>query len=260
MSGRRLLILCLVFVAAFVAAAPVAMRRLLRSWEENRLLRGRALAAEVGCDVCHRPYRDVEIPNPGSRWDSVPRFEAGNAMMYVESPHQIEEFIRFGAPRSWLEKEAVRERLQEQRIRMPAYGERLGDDEIADLASWASAVEGMGRPTGEAIDAGRAVARREGCLSCHGLEGAGGLPNPRSLGGFVPGFVGRNFEDLVEGREEFEEWVRTGTVERLETNPVIQWFRRRQTLSMPAFGDTLSDEEIDQLWAWVGAVREAYGE
>lgn len=259
MSRRRLVIACLLFVLAFAAAAPWALRWLLWTWEENELLRGRELARREGCDLCHRPYRGVEIPNPESRWGSVPRFEAGNAMMYVESREEIEEFIRFGAPREWLEKPSVVERLETQRIRMPAYDDRLDDGEIAALVTWASAVEDVDRPQGEAVDAGRELARREGCLSCHGLEGAGGLPNPGSLGGFVPGFVGGNFEDLVTGRDEFEEWVRTGTVERLESNPLISWFRDRQAIAMPAYGDTLTADEIEQLWAWVLAVREAYG-
>lgn len=256
--ARRLLIAGLLSVIFCAVLAPFALRRLLWAREDNRLLRGRTLAREMGCDQCHRPYRGEEIPNPGSRWGSVPRFEAGNWTMYGESIRELEEFIRFGAPRSWLEDPDVMARLESQRIRMPAYGDRLGDEEIADLTVWASAVEGVDRPGGESIEAGRALARREGCLSCHGLEGAGGLPNPGSIGGFVPGFVGRNFEDLVEGREEFEEWIRTGTLARLEANPVITWFWRRQALSMPAYGDSLSDEEIDRLWAWVRAVRRAY--
>lgn len=255
---RRLLIACLLFVAVVALATPFALRRLLWSWEDNELLRGRALAREVGCDQCHRPYRGEEIPNPGSRWGGVPRFQAGNWTMYGESRLELEEFIRFGAPRSWLEDPDVVARLEAQRIRMPAYGERLDDDQISDLTAWASAVEGVERPTGEEVESGRRVARREGCLSCHGLEGAGGLPNPGSIGGFVPGFLGRNFADLVESREEFEEWVRTGRLERLAANPVVAWFWRRQALSMPAYGESLSDEEIGELWSWIRAVRQAY--
>ncbi|MDX1644521.1 MAG: c-type cytochrome [Thermoanaerobaculia bacterium] len=255
---RRVVIAALLFAVVFAAAAPVALRGLLRTWEQNELLRGRELAREMGCDQCHRPYRGVEIPNPGSRWGSVPRFEAGNWMMYGESKREIEEFIRFGAPRSWLEDPQIVARLEAQRIRMPAYDERLDDDEIADLTAWASAVEGVERARGEGVEAGREIARREGCLSCHGLEGAGGLPNPGSLGGFVPGFLGRNFEDLVASRAEFDEWVKTGTVQRLEANPLVSWFWRRQTVSMPAYGETLTDDDLDRLWDWVVALRETY--
>lgn len=258
MSRARVIGLLIAFLAIFVLAAPLALRRLLWQWEQNPLLRGRLLAAEAGCVNCHRPYRGTEIPNPGSRWGSVPRFEAGNAMMYVESRDEIEQLIRHGAPDAWRSDPQVVERLAEQRITMPAYEGRLSEAEIAALTAWASAVEGVDVPGGETAAAGRQLARQRGCQSCHGLEGAGGLANPGSLGGFVPGFLGRNFDDLVESREEFEEWVRTGTLERLESNPLIRRAWRRQALSMPAYGDSLTSEEMDQLWGWVQAVREAW--
>ena len=254
----RLVGFVILFVAAFLVASPFAVRRLLWQWEQNPLLQGRQLARDVGCLTCHDPYRGQEIPNPGSRWSSVPRFEAGNAMMYAESRQEIEEFIRFGAPRSWqLDFEAVA-RLVDQRVRMPAYDARLSDGEIEALTTWASVVEGVEVAGDEGAAAGRQLARQNGCISCHGLEGAGGLPNPRSLGGFIPGFLGANFTDLVRNRAEFDEWVRSGTLERLKGNPLIRRAWRRQTLPMPAYREALSEEEVDALWAWVQAARAAY--
>lgn len=249
------LVACLV---AFLLATPYVLRALLWQWEENPLLEGRELAREAGCLTCHFPYRGEEIANPGSRWKVVPRFEAGNAMMYVKSRGEIEEFIRFGAPTSWLENPRARARLAEQRIRMPAYEERLSDAQIERLAVWASVVEGVEVAGDESAARGRRLARDNGCISCHGLEGAGGLPNPGSLGGFIPGFLGENFRDLVESRAEFDEWVETGSLERLQRNPLVRWVWRRQALSMPAFAD-LSDADLDALWSWIQAVRAAYG-
>ena len=239
---------------AALAALP-AGRWLLWRWELNPVLRGRLLADAQGCMSCHRPYRSVEIPNPGSRWGSVPRFGAGNAMMYVETRAEIEAFIRFGAPRSWLDDIDVLERLGEQRLRMPAYGSALNDEQIADLGAFACAVEGVDLAGGEAATAGRQLARDHGCLSCHGVEGSGGLPNPGSLGGFVPGFTGRNFTDLVRDQEEFREWILEGTSSRLEANPVVRFYWRRQRLSMPAYRGDLDDRQIGELWRWVQALR-----
>ncbi len=245
----------MIALAAVLLAALPAGRWLLWRWELNPVLRGRLLAERQGCMSCHRPYRAVEIPNPGSRWGSVPRFAAGNAMMYVESRAEIEEFIRLGAPRSWLDDARVVERLGRQRLRMPAYGSTLGDDQIADLVAFACAVEGVDLAGGEAVAAGRQLARDHGCLSCHGVEGAGGLPNPGSLGGFVPGFAGRNFTDLVRDEQEFREWVLDGSSSRLAANPVVGFFWRRQKLSMPAYRGDLDDRQIGELWLWVQALR-----
>ena len=253
----RLALALVLFLAVFALATPFALRRWLWHSEQNPLLRGRQLSVEQGCVACHDPYRGTEIPNPGSRWGTVPRFEAGNAMMYAESVDEIEQFIRHGMPESWRFDFEVSARMAEQRIRMPAYEERLSEEEIDDLTAWSSAVEGLAAPGDEVAQAGRQLAREQGCLSCHGIEGAGGLPNPGSIGGFIPGFVGSNFDHMVESRAEFDEWVETGKLERL-ANPFTRRAWSRQTLPMPPYEDSLTPDELDQLWAWVTAIRQEY--
>ncbi len=231
------------------------LRAFLWRQELNPILRGRLLADELGCFACHLAPGSREIPNPGSRWGSVPRFAAGNAMMYASGRAEIEEFVRFGAPRSWLDDAKASERLERQHLRMPAYGERLSEAEIADLVDFVCAVEGVGLSFGEEAAAGRELAREQGCVACHGVGGSGGLPNPGSLGGFIPGFLGGNFPDLVRDEAEFREWVETGASSRLEANPAIRFFWRRQAIAMPAYREELGDEEIGRLWSWVEETR-----
>ncbi len=255
MKPGRILLAALAVIAAAAACALPAARWVLWRWELNPVLRGRLLAEDQGCMSCHRPYRAVEIPNPGSRWGSVPRFEAGNVMMYAESRAEVEEFIRFGLPQSWLDDFEVLERLDEQRLQMPAYDSTLEDGEIADLVAFACAVEGVEPAGGEAVAAGRELAKKHGCLSCHGVAGSGGLPNPGSLGGFTPGFVGGNFSDLVQDEAEFREWVLEGTSSRLAANPVVRYFWQRQKLVMPAYHGALDETEVGELWRWVQALR-----
>lgn len=245
--------LTLVAVVA-VVALPVA-RGLLWRRELNPTLRGRVLAEESGCVTCHRPWSRREIPNAGSRWGTVPRLAVGNARMYASTRRELEEFIRYGAPRSWLDDPDVRARLEGQQLRMPAYDDSLTADEIEDLVAFVAAVERVELPGGETGAAGRELAWKAGCLVCHGVEGSGGLPNPRSMGGFVPGFLGANFTDLVRDEAEFREWVLDGTVSRLERNPLAAFFWRRQKISMPPYRGILSDEEVDLLWEWVVSIR-----
>lgn len=254
-ATRHRLLLALGVAVLAALAVPSATRRVLWHWEQTPVLRGQQLAATLGCGGCHLPYANVEIPNPGSRWGSVPRFGAGNAFMYAPDREGITAFIRDGAPPDWLADETVRQRLADQRIRMPAYGDRLSERQLDDLVAFACAVEGIERVTGDGVAEGRTVARAHGCISCHGLEGAGGVRNPGSFGGFVPGFAGKNFEHLVHDRGEFDAWVRDGVAPRIARHPVASWFLRRQAVAMPAYGDTISDEELDQLWAWVEALR-----
>lgn len=245
----------LLLVVGFVSL-PAAGRWLLWKWEQNPILRGRLLAEEAGCLSCHQPFKKIEIPNPGSRWGTIPAFQSGNPMMYDSSDRQgIEEYIRDGAPQSWLSDPEVVKRLSTQHVRMPAYGDLLSDIEIADLVAFVGAIEKVELPDGTEVSAGRDLAVKHGCLSCHGVEGSGGLPNPGSLGGFIPGFLGRNFTDLVSNEDEFRQWILEGSLPRLEKNPLVRYFWQRQKLIMPAYKGELSDEELLQLWAWVLAVR-----
>lgn len=242
-------------VAVLALVALPATRGALWRKELNPVLRGRLLAAERGCITCHRPWSRREIPNPESRWGSVPRLAAGNARMYAETRAELEEFIRFGAPRAWLEDDDALLRLKRQRIRMPAYEASLSESEIADLVAFTAAIERVEPFGGETAVAGREAAEEHGCLICHGVEGSGGLANPGSLGGFVPGFLGGNFPDMVRDEAEFREWIVEGRSRRLEANPAVRFFLERQRISMPAYGEALSDEEIGQIWRWVEELR-----
>ena len=239
-----------------LAALPMT-RWVLRQRESNPILRGRLLAESEGCVTCHRPWAKREIPNPGSRWGSVPHLAAGYARMYAEDRAEIEEFIRFGAPRAWLDDPTAADRLDAQHLRMPAYEGTLSEGRIADLVAFTSAVERVDLPGGEIAAKGREAAWKNGCLVCHGVEGSGGLANPGSLGGFVPGFLGGNFEHLVRDEAEFREWIVEGGIGRLEGNPMARHFLRRQRLAMPAYGDRVSDEEIGWIWAWVQEMRDS---
>ncbi len=225
--------------------------------ELNPILEGRILAREQGCFGCHRPLGGPEIPNPGSRWGSVPKLAAGNAMMYASTAEEIEEVIRFGAPRAWLDDPAAAARLEDQPVRMPAYQDRLPEGELAKLVAFAVAVERVDPPTDETAARGLDLARKHGCLACHGVEGSGGLPNPASLGGFTPGFLGGNFADMVHDRAEFDEWVLEGTSHRLEANPLIRWFWGRQDISMPPYRGRIEADEIGAIWAWIETARSA---
>lgn len=253
---RKLLVGGAILAGVALAALPGG-RAFLRARESNPVLRGRELAERNGCMACHRPFAGHEIPNPGSRWSTVPAFQGGNLSMYAKDRGEVAEFIRSGAPRRWLDDPEIRRRIETQHLRMPAFADRLSEREIADLVAFACAEGEFDLPGDEAAQKGRELARDNGCTACHGVEGAGGIPNPGSLGGFVPGFAGKNFSELVRDEAEFREWVKTGTLARLERNPVVLAFWRHQKVKMPAFAQQLDDEDIGHLWAWVAAVRAA---
>ncbi len=254
---RARLLTALVAVLLLALAALPLTRWALRQRESNPILRGRLLAETEGCVTCHWPLAQREIPNPGSRWGSVPLLAHGNARMYAADRSEIEQFIRFGAPTDWLDDPTITARLDNQRLRMPAYEDHLSDDQIADLVAFTSAVERLELPGGEIAAKGRDAAWKHGCLVCHGVEGSGGLANPGSLGGFVPGFLGGNFADMVRDEAEFREWVVEGGIDRLEGSAPIRFFLERQEISMPAYGEAVSDESIQWMWQWIVEMRGA---
>lgn len=259
LPSRRILLFLAIAVLLVLALALPGLRHLLWQWELNPVLRGRLLTESEGCISCHGPSTAPEIPNPGSRWGSVPAFGGGNAFMYVQSPEEMAEFIRLGAKASWLESDTVRERLETQRLRMPAF-DHLSDRQVDDLVAYVQAADGFQLPGNDEVQTGRQLAREHGCIACHGVEGSGGLPNPGSLGGFIPGFAGGNFPDLVTDEAEFRQWVRTGTSRRLEANPLVRWFWQRQRISMPTYDEeALAEEDLTALWAWVQELRAEEG-
>ena len=251
---KRLAATFVVVLLVAVSALPLT-RWVLRQRESSPILRGRLLAESQGCVTCHRPWAQREIPNPGSRWGSVPRLARGNARMYAEDRAEIEQFIRFGAPRAWLDDPTVVARLEKQQVRMPAYEGSLSEDEIADLVAFTSAVERVELPGSEIAAKGRDAAWKHGCLVCHGIEGSGGLANPGSLGGFVPGFLGGNFADMVRDEAEFRQWIVDGGIDRYEANPLIRHFLQRQRLEMPSYGEQVSEEAIGWIWQWITEMR-----
>lgn len=212
--------------------------------------RGRRLAESTGCFNCHGPGGIRGIPNPGRLDGRVPTFE-GDLMMYAEGPDEIREWIRDGVP----EKRARSKSWQKERDRgvlvMPAFGDRLSDEEIDDLVAYVMAVHGSRHPTDSLARAGSELAEELGCFGCHGPGGHLAPPNPGSLKGYIPSWDGEDFPDLVRDRTEFRQWVEGGISDRFAKNPLAQFFLDRATLHMPAFRDKLEPGDVSALWAYV---------
>lgn len=216
------------------------------SWRtDNPVRRGARLAAEKGCLSCHRPTGRDEFANPGSRWGTVPALFRGSAMMYVKSPAEVAAFIRDGhAPGAQAGPPAAP-------FHMPAFGKLLGKGQIADLAAFAVAADGISVPTRGPVAKGAELSLRFGCESCHGAQGSGGMPNPRSFTGEVPGWAGPDFDDLVRDRDEFGGWVLDGRSARMRHNRLASFFLDRAFLHMPAFRGVLKEEDVDALWTYL---------
>lgn len=249
--SRLTLLLVLLLVVENLWLAYPTLRGLVLQYQEEPAARGRVLAARLGCFSCHGPDGAGGVPNPGSRWQEVPGFGEQTLMMYAASDDEIRQYILDGAPDARRDDESYREQMAAQAIQMPAYRGVVSDAELEDLVAYVRAVSGLFTPTDEAAKRGATLFLEKGCFHCHGDMGVGGRPNPGSLKGYIPGFVGHDFADLVRDDAELRQWIEKGRIARLEQNAVAAYFIERQRLQMPAYGPFLSAEEIGDLMAYV---------
>lgn len=247
-----------VFGALLAAAAAVAGPAVIRAWwsarSTNPVRRGVALARELGCFSCHGDLGANGVGDPLSRTGEVPSWGGGEWMMYVHSDDDVRRYILHGGldepsgdgdPAAADEGGAV-----EQAIEMPAYRDRVDNREVDDLVATFKVLSRMTQPPADSAERrGRDLADRWRCFGCHGAAGSGGLPNPGSFTGFIPGWYGADFEDLVRDRTEFDAWIRDGSIARLSGNPVAAWFLRRQRIDMPLY-EAFTDAQLDDLWAY----------
>jgi mono/diheme cytochrome c family protein len=233
-------------------AAPALVRAYWSGRSQNPVRRGVKLARNLGCFECHGELGRRGIPDPAKPDDGVPGWTGGVWMMYVENDAEVREIILNGELEGHVEE-------HEDAIEMPAYGPVVDDDEVDDLVAAFKVLSGMSSPpSGSAARRGQDVARRWQCFSCHGAAGSGGLPNPGSFAGFIPGWYGADFDDLVRSREEFDEWIRDGSIERLRSSRIARYFINRQRIQMPEYRK-LSADELDDLWAYAQWLAETDG-
>lgn len=235
-------------------AYPAARRAVLRP-ETSAPLRGRELAASLGCFACHGPEGKGGVANPGSQRETVPGFTGRTLMMYVHDDDEIRQYVLDGRPDRRADEPDYRAEIEAQAIRMPAYRDALAPGEVDLLVAYVRTVSGLLEPGDELARRGLEVAQRMGCFGCHGSLGMGGRDNPGSLKGYVPGFTGEDFGELVRDDDELREWIRKGRLARLEDSWVGRWFARRQVVKMPAFERFLDDREVEALVALLRWIR-----
>src|SRR5581483_7336079 len=189
--------------------------------------------------------------NPGSEEQTVPAFTGQTQMMYVKTTDDLRAYILDGAPARKRDDPDYRAKMDAAALRMPAYRGFVHDDEVDDLVAYLRATSGQIVPDEARATRGAELATDLGCFACHGALGAGGLPNPGSLKGYVPGFWGADYDDLVHDDGELRRWIADGELTRISEHPIGRFFFHRQRLRMAAYGRFLPPEDVDALAAYV---------
>lgn len=226
--------------------------------------RGQELADRLGCFRCHGPNGTGGVPNPHSKEGEVPAFQGGMLMMYVENDKEVREYILDGMPaRKKADPEYVQQ-MEQQALRMPAFRGYLSEKELTDLVVYLNAASGLVSPQDDLAVKGMNLAYKNGCFACHNVMGSGGLKNPGSFKGYIPGWWGSDFTDLVRSEEELREWLQEGEIKRLTSHPIARYFVEWQRVKMPKFKKFLTEEEIEALirfvrWVHKGEWQKAQG-
>lgn len=249
--------MCVAVGAATLLGAVSAAVYLERRPETTAAIRGKRIAARLGCFACHGPEGQGGVGDPSAPGSAVPDWRFTTAEMFIRSEQDIRDWILLGRP----EWEATRKASEDDRrlVPMPAYQGRLSATELDDLVAYFRAVSGWNPSIPDDAFEGRKIAMRLGCFGCHGPSGMGGVANPGSFKGWVPPWDGHEFVELVRDDQELRAWILDGRIERLWRNPLARHFLSRQSIAMPAYGDHISDWELDRLIAYIQWLRSPRG-
>jgi mono/diheme cytochrome c family protein len=256
-SGRRIRIAGLLILGLSLTAAILpALRLFWWARESNPVRRGAAIAARAGCLSCHGPQGTRGLPDPGLGAE-VPAWTGGVPMMYVSGAEEIREYILDGVSRRREQSAAAREERARAAIRMPGYRDLLSSRQVGDLVAYVLAVSQL-RPIDDPVAArGREIVVRERCESCHGVAGSGGVRNPASFKGYVPGWIGSDFSELVRDDGELRQWILDGGIDRFASDRLAVHFLARQRLQMPSYGKKLPPEETGAIIAYIRWLRKS---
>ena len=115
--------------------------------------------------------------------------------------------------------------MKAQAIKMPAFRAVLAPGEVELLVDYVRQVSGMIEPPEGPARVGFEIADRMGCFGCHG--------------------------PLVRDRGELREWIREGSLGRVNEHWIGGHYARRQRIQMPAYKEIVKDEELEPLMDFV---------
>jgi mono/diheme cytochrome c family protein len=97
---------------------------------------GRETAAGLGCFACHGPGGRRDTPNPGSLKGYIPSWSGADFPELARDESEVREWVRDGAPRRLRANPVASWFMGRQAIRMPAFGERVSDEELRRVGAY----------------------------------------------------------------------------------------------------------------------------
>jgi mono/diheme cytochrome c family protein len=239
---------------AFWLGAPAAIRAYWFRHESNPIRRGAEIATRSGCFSCHGPEGARGLPDPGTG-QGVPQWDGGVPMMFVDGEAEVREYILDGVSKRRSRSASAAAERAKAAVRMPAYRDVLRREDVDDVVAYYLAVSQLSPISDPGAARGRDLVRRFRCESCHGTAGSGGAGNPGSYKGYVPGWLGADYSELVHTPQELRQWILEGGITRLTQDRLARFFINRQRLQMPAYKTAMTPEDVDAVGAYIRYLR-----
>lgn len=252
LKARRLLLLVLLLPAVALLLLLALFRDEIFP-ESSPASRGARLAVRAGCFSCHGDGGNSGVPNPSAE-EALEIRRVPTLTSERHSVAQLRQWIANGISDAKKSSQARLAARQRKAIEMPAFADRLSGGEIDDLSAYVALLQYSANLDEESLSDGERLARRFSCFSCHGGLGQGGVLNPGSLKGYVPGFFGADFDALTRGgdRQDIREWILQGASQAFLDRTLLgvspgHYFSQRQAIQMPAYERFLTEEQIEAL-------------
>jgi cbb3-type cytochrome c oxidase subunit III len=135
---------------------------------------------------------------------------------------------------------------------MPVWGEVISPRQVSDLIAYLRAglpavptAEPAAVPQGQgpAVE-GAALYARYGCVNCHGPNGLGGVPNPKSPDKTIPPLSGGDFRHQFNTDAKIIAVIRSGSV-----------IGRAPIVSMPHWGGIIPPDQLHALVAYIKTLK-----
>lgn len=104
--------------------------------EDERASAGHDAAYRLGCFGCHGPEGRGLVTNPGSLKGYIPPWDGADFADLVRDDAELLEWVRNGASDRFLKNPIARRILETQSIAMPAYRDRVSEDDLRALTAY----------------------------------------------------------------------------------------------------------------------------
>jgi mono/diheme cytochrome c family protein len=188
---------------------------------------------QFACDQCHGEH---------GRGGVSPSVPALTTVARTLTPGELRSIIDHGLGESSNPTEPY----------MPVWGAVVSKTQVSDLIAYLRAglptvatAQPVAIPSGQgAAVEGASLYSRYGCINCHGPNGLGGVPNPRSPDKTIPPLSGPDFRHEFNTDAKILAVIRSGSV-----------IGRAPIVSMPHWGGVIPQSQLSALVAYLKTLK-----